>query len=40
MEQKIKKSDGGIDLRAMRNFCSKEGKMVNYGKGEQLEHMV
>ena len=37
MEQKFKKSDGGIDLRALREFCRKEGKVVEYCKGEQLE---
>ena len=37
MEQKFKKSDGGIDLRALREFCRKEGKVVDYRKGEQLE---
>ena len=37
MEQKFKKSDGGIDLRALREFCRKEGKVVEYRKGEQLE---
>ena len=37
MEQKFKKSDGGIDLRTLREFCRKEGKMVEYRKGEQLE---
>ena len=26
MEQKFKKSDEGIDLRALREFCRKEGK--------------
>ena len=37
MEQKFKKTDGGIDLRALREFCRKEGKVVDYRKGEQLE---
>ena len=37
MEQKFKKTDGGIDLRALREFCRKEGKVVEYRKGEQLE---
>ena len=37
MEFKFKKSDGGIDLRALREFCRKEGKVVEYRKGEQLE---
>ena len=37
MEQKFRKSDGGIDLRALREFCRKEGKVVEYRKGEQLE---
>ena len=37
MEQRFKKTDGGIDLRALREFCRKEGKVVEYRKGEQLE---
>ena len=37
MEHKFKKSDNGIDLRALLDFCKKEGKMVEYRKGEQLE---
>ena len=37
MEQRFKKTDGGIDLRALREFCRKEGKVVDYRKGEQLE---
>ena len=37
MEQKFKKSDGGIDLRALREFCRKEGKVVDYRKGDQME---
>ena len=37
MEQKFKKTDGGIDLRGLREFCRKEGKVVDYRKGEQLE---
>ena len=37
MEQKFKKSDGGIDLRALREFCRKEGKLVEYRKGEPAQ---
>ena len=37
MEQRFKKTDGGIDLRALREFCRKEGKVVEYRKDEQLE---
>ena len=37
MEQKFKKTDGGIDLRALREFCRKEGEAVAYRKGEQFE---
>ena len=37
MEHKFKKLGNGIDLRALLNFCKKEGKMVEYRKGEQLE---
>ena len=33
MEQKFKKSDGGIDLRTLREFCEREGMMVEYRKG-------
>ena len=32
MEQRFKKTDGGIDLRALREFCRKEGKVVEYRK--------
>ena len=35
MEQKF--SNNGIDLQALREFCEREGKMVEYRKGEQLE---
>ena len=37
MEHKFKKSGNGIALRALLDFCKKEGKMVEYRKGEQLE---
>ena len=37
MEQKFKKSDGGIDLRALREFCEREGEAVEYRKDDQLE---
>ena len=37
MEQKFKKTDNGIDLRALREFCRKEGEAVAYRKGEQFE---
>ena len=37
MEHKFRKSDNGIDLQALLDFCKKEGKMVEYRKGEQLE---
>ena len=37
MEQKFKKTDNGIELRALREFCRKEGEAVAYRKGEQFE---
>ena len=37
MEHKFRKSDNSIDLQALLDFCKKEGKMVEYRKGEQLE---
>jgi CRP-like cAMP-binding protein len=37
MEHKFRKTDNGIDLQALLDFCKKEGKMVEYRKGEQLE---
>ena len=37
MEQKFKKTDNGIALRALREFCRKEGEAVAYRKGEQFE---
>ena len=37
MEHKFRKSDNDIDLQALLDFCKKEGKMVEYRKGEQLE---
>ena len=33
MEHKFRKSDNGIDLQALLDFCKKEGKMVEYRKG-------
>ena len=36
MEQKF--NDNRLDLEALREFCRKEGKVVEYRKGEQLEH--
>ncbi len=35
MEQRFSKNS--LDLETLRNFCKKEGKMVEYRKGEQLE---
>ena len=36
MEQKFEKNS--IDIEALRDeFCEREGKMVEYRKGEQLE---
>ena len=35
MEQKFGKNS--IDIEALREFCEREGKMVEYRKGEQLE---
>ena len=35
MEQKFGKNS--IDFKALREFCEREGKMVEYRKGEQLE---
>ena len=35
MEQKF--NDNRLDLEALREFCRKEGKVVEYRKGEQLE---
>ena len=35
MEQKFGKNS--IDIEALREFCEREGKMVEYCKGEQLE---
>ena len=36
MEQKF--SNNSIDLQVLRNFCEQEGEMVEYRKGEQMEH--
>ena len=35
MEQKF--GINSIDIKALREFCEREGKMVEYRKGEQLE---
>ena len=35
MEQKF--GINSIDIDALREFCEREGKMVEYRKGEQLE---
>ena len=35
MEQKFGKNS--IDIEALREFCEREGKMVEYRKDEQLE---
>ena len=35
MEQKFGKNS--IDIEVLREFCEREGKMVEYRKGEQLE---
>ena len=35
MEQKFGKNS--IDIKALREFCEREGKMVEYRKGDQLE---
>ena len=35
MEQKFGKNS--IDSKALREFCEREGKMVEYRKGDQLE---
>ena len=35
MEQKFGKNS--IDIKALREFCEREGKEVTYRKGEQFE---
>ena len=35
MEQKF--SNNGIDLQVLREFCEREGEVVSYRKGDQLE---
>ena len=35
MEQKFGKNS--IDIKALREFCEREGKEVTYRKGDQLE---
>ena len=37
MKQRFKKTDNSIDLRALREFCRKEGEEIAYRKGDQLE---
>ena len=37
MEQRFNKSDCGIDLQTLHEFCQREGKMIDYRKGEQFE---
>ena len=37
MEQRFKKTDNSIDLRALREFCEREGEEIVYRKGDQLE---
>jgi hypothetical protein len=38
MEQKFGKNS--IDIKALREFCEREGKEVTYRKGDQLEREV
>ena len=38
MEQNFGKNS--IDIEALREFCRKEGKVVDYRKGDQLEREV
>ena len=35
MEQKF--GENSIDIKALREFCEREGKEVTYRKGDQLE---
>ncbi len=35
MEQKFGKNS--IDIEALREFCEREGEVVTYSKGDQLE---
>ena len=37
MEQKFGKNS--IDIKVLREFCEREGKVVEYRKGEQLERV-
>lgn len=37
MEQRFNKSGCSIDLQLLREFCQREGKMIDYRKGEQFE---
>jgi len=36
MEQKFGKNS--IDIKVLREFCEREGKMVEYRKGEQSKY--
>jgi hypothetical protein len=38
MEVIFKKTVNGVHLQPMRDSCMTEGKMVEYCKGEQMEH--
>ena len=35
MEQKF--SNNGLDLKELREFCEREGELVEYRKGDQME---
>lgn len=37
MEQKFITTDNGIDIQTLRDFCEREGEVVCFNKGEQLE---
>ena len=37
MEQRFNNSGCGLDLRTLREFCQREGKVIDYRKGEQFE---
>ena len=37
MEQKF--SNNGIDLQVLREFCEREGELVEYRKGDQMERV-
>ena len=38
MEQKYNTSTLGMELQKLREYCKREGEVVMYRKGEQLEH--